>query len=80
MRYLGTQENIYVYNGQRGHEIVQVYDGEFVEPAFYSQERLEGYEVDEPFQIVWKSLVELAGKPDEPLYPDGLLELLLSSR
>lgn len=76
LRYLGTLENIFVYNGERGHEIVQVYAGDFVDPAFYSRERLEGYEVDEPFQIVWKSLAELKGNPAEPLYPDGLLELL----
>ena len=82
LHYLGTLENIFVYNGERGHEIVQVYDGDLVDPAFYSRERLEGYEVevDEPFQIVWKSLAELKGNPAEPLYPDGLLKLLVNSQ
>lgn len=80
LRYLGTLENIFVFNGQRGHEIVQVYDGDFLDPTFYTQERFAGYEVeiDEPFQIVWKSLEELARNPAEPLYPAGLLNLLLN--
>ena len=29
--YLGTLENIYIFNGIPGHEIVQVYDGVLIE-------------------------------------------------
>ena len=29
--YLGTLENIYVFDGEPGHEIVQVYDGALAE-------------------------------------------------
>jgi 8-oxo-dGTP pyrophosphatase MutT (NUDIX family) len=35
--YLGTLENIYVFNGIPGHEIVQVYDGALVDPGLYEQ-------------------------------------------
>jgi 8-oxo-dGTP pyrophosphatase MutT (NUDIX family) len=79
LRYLATLENIFIFNGQPGHEIVQVYDADFVNPTLYTQDRLQGYEVeiDEPFQIVWKSLADLQNNPTEPLYPDGLLDLLL---
>ena len=81
LRYLGTLENIFIFNGERGHEIVQVYDGDFVDPTLYTKERFAGYEVeiDEPFHIVWKSLADLAANPAEPLYPDGLLALLLNN-
>ena len=27
LKYLGALENVYVFNGRPGHEIVQVYDG-----------------------------------------------------
>ncbi len=77
LRYLGTLENIFVYEGQPGHEIVQVYDARLADPSLYVQEIIEGYEldVDESFKVVWKQLDDFGpGKP--PVYPDGLLELL----
>lgn len=77
LHYLGTLENIFVYEGQTGHEIVQVYDGRLSDKFLYAQEIITGYEVDinEPFKVVWKRLDELGpGKP--PVYPDGLLDLL----
>jgi 8-oxo-dGTP pyrophosphatase MutT (NUDIX family) len=77
LRYLGTLENIFIYEGLPGHEIIQVYDGRLVDPSLYEQENIEGYEMDiaEPFKVVWKRLDDFEpGKP--PVYPDGLLELL----
>jgi 8-oxo-dGTP pyrophosphatase MutT (NUDIX family) len=76
LRYLGTLENLFIFNGERGHEIVQVYDGAFVDASLYERERIEG-EDGIPFVAVWKSLDEF-GHGQPPLYPDGLTELLLS--
>jgi 8-oxo-dGTP pyrophosphatase MutT (NUDIX family) len=75
--YLGTLENIYVFNGTPGHEIVQVYDGAFVEPGLYGQAVISGHEADVnlPMKVVWKSLDEF-GPGKLILYPDGLFELL----
>jgi len=81
LHYLGTLENIFTYEGQPGHEIVQVYDGRLVDPSLYARETFEGYEMDiaEPFKVIWKQLVEFGpGRP--PVYPDGLLELLETVR
>jgi 8-oxo-dGTP pyrophosphatase MutT (NUDIX family) len=81
LRYLGTLENIFSYEGQPGHEIVQVYDGRLVDPSLYAQETIEGYEadIDEPIKVTWKRLSEFGpGKP--PVYPDGLLRLLETVR
>ncbi|MBM3152021.1 MAG: NUDIX hydrolase [Chloroflexi bacterium] len=80
LRLLATLENIFEYEGQPGHEIVQVYDGRFVDESLYERESIQGYEVniDEPFKAVWKRLEDFGpGKP--PLYPDGLLEWLSAS-
>jgi 8-oxo-dGTP pyrophosphatase MutT (NUDIX family) len=77
LRYLGTLENIFIHEGQPGHEIVQVYDGRLVDQSLYMQETIEGYETDihESFKVVWKPFGDFVpGKP--PVYPDGLLELL----
>ena len=75
LRYLGMLENIYTYEGRRGHEIVLVYDGRLTDPGLYLKEFIQGDELGEPFKAVWKRLDEFGpGLP--PLYPDGLLELL----
>ena len=36
LRYLGTLENLFIYEGTPGHEIVQVHEGRFVDGAFYA--------------------------------------------
>jgi 8-oxo-dGTP pyrophosphatase MutT (NUDIX family) len=77
VRYLGMLENIYIYEGHAGHEIVLVYDGRLAEIGFYQQAEIMGDEFGMPFKVVWKRLDEFGeGKP--PLYPDGLLDLLRS--
>ena len=75
VRYVGMLENIYVNEGQRGHEIVLVYDGRLSDTDVYKKEIIQGDELGSPFKAVWKRLDEFGpGKP--PVYPDGLLELL----
>jgi len=76
LRYLGTIENIFTYNGEMGHEIVIVYAGRFTDSSFYERERIDAIEDDTiPFTVVWKPLTYFQ-QGYAPLYPDGLLELL----
>lgn len=81
LRYLGTLENIFTYGGETGHEIIMVYDGEFVDSALYDRPVIEGAEDDgEPFQAVWVSLSECADPAAPPLYPTGLIDLLSADK
>jgi len=75
--YLGTLENIYIFNKIPGHEIVQVYDGVLIESGLYEQAVILGHEADVnlPMKVIWKSLDEF-GPGKSILYPDGLFELL----
>jgi 8-oxo-dGTP pyrophosphatase MutT (NUDIX family) len=75
--YLGTLENIFIFDGKPGHEIVQVYDGALAESSLYEQVVMPGYEDDmkQMIKVLWKSLDEF-GPGKSILYPDGLLELL----
>jgi len=75
-KYLGALENIFVFNGMPGHEIVLVYDGVLTESGLYEQAVIVGREANgEEVRAVWKDLDEFgAGK--SILYPDGLLNLL----
>lgn len=77
LHYLATLENIFTFNGRPGHEIVQVYDGRFVDETLYHCPLIKGREDDgHRFTAVWKSLSDFEGPNAPPLYPDGLLELL----
>jgi 8-oxo-dGTP pyrophosphatase MutT (NUDIX family) len=75
--YLGTVENVYVFNGTPGHEIIQIYDGVLKDPELYGMTEIIGREgdIEDSFRAVWKPIDEFgAGK--SILYPTGLLELL----
>lgn len=78
LRYLGTLENIFVYNGMPGHEIVIVYNGELADDTLYDRAELAAFEDDgAPFRALRKRLDSFG--PGAPLYPDGLLELILEA-
>lgn len=80
LRYLGTLENIFIFNGQPGHEIVLVYDGAFADPAIYNRETVEGFEDDgSAFRAIWLRLTDCFNPSAPPLYPDGLLQLLANA-
>ncbi len=82
LRYLGTLENIFTFEGAMGHEIVRVYDGAFVDEAINADDiRVEGWEADMKllYVAVWKSLDDFRGDDAPPLYPVGLLALLDST-
>jgi len=75
VHYLGMLENIFVYEGRRGHEIVLVYDGKLTDCSFYQKEVIQGDELGQKFSAVWMRLDDFGdGRPS--VYPDGLLELL----
>ena len=76
LEYLCTLENIFTFNGQAGHEIILVFDGKFVDEAWYSRPVFEGQEDNlESFVAEWKPVTDF-GLDGDRLYPDGLLEWL----
>ena len=87
LKYLGTVENIFIYNGNQGHEIALIYDGEFIPKEVYNEEKLarcDGIDTDSYAQ--WVPLNKFYVKPETfsdskvtPLYPSGLLKLLRTS-
>ena len=78
LRFLGTCENVFTHNGQPGHEIVLVYQGEFTDASFYATPVRMGREDNgEAFRALWMRLADFSARKF-PLYPDGLFELLAS--
>jgi 8-oxo-dGTP pyrophosphatase MutT (NUDIX family) len=76
--YQGTLEDIFICDAEPGHEIIMVYQASFADRSFYDKECIEGVEGSLKFRALWKPFAYFAdGKV--PLYPDGLLEMLLKS-
>lgn len=75
--YLATLENIFTHEGQRGHEIVLLYQVTLADLSLYEQETIEVNEGGKTLTARWMPLHKFqTGGP--PLYPDGLPELLAS--
>ena len=76
LEFLATIENVFTFDGLAGHEIALVYTAHLADPALYRQSVIMGAEPDgTPITAVWKPLDDFRAGCD-PLYPDGLLELL----
>ena len=58
IKYLGCIENIFIYNGQPGHEIIQLYQCDFTDPEFYKLEHLEFIEGEYKKTAVWLNIEE----------------------
>jgi len=72
---VGIVESIYVYEGEPGHEIVFVYDAQFVDQRLYDRASLTVTEGERVFEATWRSLDELRGHPIK-LVPEGLWTFL----
>ncbi len=76
LSFLGSVENIFSCNDIAVHEIVQVYEADFIEPQFYQMDSLEAYEDDgSELKVLWKEIACFKNGA-APLYPTGLLELM----
>ncbi len=76
IKLLGTVENIFTYEGKAGHEIVFIYDAEFVNKNVYNKEYLEITESNDGWcKAYWKSPEELSDGKSK-LYPNELFEIL----
>jgi ADP-ribose pyrophosphatase YjhB (NUDIX family) len=78
VRYLGLRENLFrAPDGQRAHEIVLVYEADLVDKTLYEKEEMVAVEDSGAvFRVLWQPLSTFR-KGRAPLYPNGLLEMLL---
>lgn len=53
IRYLGCLENLFVYNGKPGHELVQLYECDFADPRFYELDEVMFMESHEQHKALW---------------------------
>jgi 8-oxo-dGTP pyrophosphatase MutT (NUDIX family) len=78
LKYLGTVENIFHFNGIPGHEIVLIYDGVLKESGLYEQTVILGKEANGiDIRALWKNIDEFS-EGRSILYPTGLIEILVA--
>jgi 8-oxo-dGTP pyrophosphatase MutT (NUDIX family) len=79
VQLLDVLENIFIYEGQQGHEIVFVFDAEFADKSLYKLDEIDGFEQEANvrFKAIWKSLNEIE-KSGARLVPEDLAKLLNS--
>jgi 8-oxo-dGTP pyrophosphatase MutT (NUDIX family) len=53
IHYLGCLENLFVFDGSPGHELLQLYRCDFVDPKFYQLESLTFNEGDRQKKALW---------------------------
>ncbi|GAB4208203.1 MAG: NUDIX hydrolase [Coleofasciculaceae cyanobacterium] len=58
IQYLGCIENIFIYNGQPGHEIIQLYQCDFADPIFYQFDYAEFVEGEDKKTAFWMDIEE----------------------
>jgi ADP-ribose pyrophosphatase YjhB (NUDIX family) len=75
-RYLGTLENIFQFENEKGHEIIFIYAAKFVDTNDYQNEEILVNDKGRAnSKAVWRSVHEIQQEKAK-LYPDGLEELL----
>lgn len=73
---LGVIENFFNFDNKPGHEIIFVYDAEFIDSRVYIQDNFQCQESDGSlFKAQWLELSTI-DENTPPIYPDGLLKLL----
>ena len=75
LRHLCTIENIFSFDGETGHEIDFVYEGDLVEKELYEQEAIHGDENGNPLVARWFA-IDWLKEGHLPIYPEGLIDLL----
>ena len=75
IKYLGCLENLFTFNGKQGHEILQVYQCDFVDPKFYQLEKLTFAEGERKKTALWVEISRFKSG-ELLLVPDPFLDYL----
>jgi 8-oxo-dGTP pyrophosphatase MutT (NUDIX family) len=56
IKYLGCIESIFTYKKQQGHEVIQLYNCDFVDDKFYQLKQIDFKEKDRQKTALWLSI------------------------
>lgn len=75
IRYLGCLENLFTFNGKQGHEILQIYHCDFIDPKFYQLDQLIFNEGKRQKKALWVD-IKCFNSGELKLVPGEFLEYL----
>lgn len=76
LRLLGVLENLFTFDGRPGHEIVFIYEAEFINESLYSQMEIYGVESNgTELKVKWFNQKEI-NSGALTIYPNGITEML----
>ena len=75
IKYLGCLENLFTFNGNPGHELLQLYQCDFVDPKFYQLEELVFAEGDRKKKALWLDINRFTSG-ELRIVPERVLEYL----
>lgn len=73
IHYLGCLENIFMFNGKAGHELIQLYRCDFVDRTFYEKERMTFQEGERSKTALWVDMDRFKSG-ELILYPEHFLD------
>ena len=73
IKYLACLENIFVFNGKTGHELIQLYQCDFVDRKFYEFESLDFADGDGEHTALWMP-IEHFRSGELRLVPDKFID------
>lgn len=77
LMFIGPAENIFEYNGKMAHELIFIFEAEFLSPEPYKHDVIYGQEEDStPIKAVWKPISDFKRKKAR-LYPSTLLDMIM---
>lgn len=77
-KLLGVLENLFTFDGQPGHEIVFVYEAEFIDSHIYKQHHIQGCETNGHTYIAQWLSREQNALNQYPVYPKGIEQWLFN--
>jgi len=75
IKYIACLENIFEFNGNPGHEIIQLYECDFVDPTFYEREEIIFNEGERQKKALWVDL-EKFRSGEFKIVPENFLDYL----
>lgn len=66
--FMGLVENFFEYNGRKYHEIMSLFNVEFIDNALYNVEKITGLEENGKIEFVWKDINELEKLDVRPVF------------
>lgn len=76
IKFVTTLENIFTFDGKKGHEIVMVFKADLTERELYQKDSVNIIDSKGKHKAIWKEVSDFKEKK-EILYPENILECII---